>query len=231
MRLLAMLAVAAWMAPGPLQAQDATGRTTPQRRVALFLEIGPTFGGPGSGLLGQLRGLGFDDTRPGGCFLIGCVSATAHPTRQKPGTAVYLGARLRLRRTVAVGLGYGNTALGGAIGYRADTAIGIGDYVISNWDVTLGWAGIFWQPHPIVHLGGGPAVYRLESVTAGESLWRFGVTGEVGLAVPVRRRFFLSVAARGHLIPAADVPHGPQQVVLRPAWSHASLLVGVGVRL
>lgn len=50
-----------------------------------FLEVGGSFGGPGGGLAEQLRLAEFDDTRPGGCFLIGCSGPTTHPTQEAPG--------------------------------------------------------------------------------------------------------------------------------------------------
>ena len=213
------------------QSSDARAHRVP-RRLALLLELGGTVGGPAAGLVEQLRQAGFDDTRPGGCFIF-CSGPTAHPTHDGPdGPAVGLTARFAISRRLVVGAGYGKTSLGGSMGYRADTTSILGDYVLSHWETTIAWAAAFWKPHPAFRLGGGPGWYRLENIPEGSKISQVGLMVEVGAEVPANRRFFLDLAVRAHLVPAKDVDHGlSEPTTLRPNWTHAMLLAGFGVRL
>jgi hypothetical protein len=59
---------------------------------------------------------------------------------------------------------------------------------------------------------------------------------EAGAEVPADSRFFLNLAIRAHLIPAKDIVYEPDMfrtvaVTVRPKWTHASFLAGLGVRL
>jgi len=126
MRSVAVLLVACLLL-APLAAQSSDERVgNAPRRLSLVLELGPSVGGPGAGLAAKLRQAGFDDTSPEGCFIF-CSGPTAHPTQEGPGAARALTARVALSGTVAIGVGYGNTSLGGSIGYRASASVG--DYV------------------------------------------------------------------------------------------------------
>lgn len=227
-----LLMISLW--PASLVGQTRDDRSgPPSRRLSFVLELGPSFGGPSSGLADQLRVAGFDDTDPGGCFLIGCSGPTTHPTRESPGTAGGVAARFAISRQLVVGASYGNTSLGGSSGYRADTtALFGGRHIFSHWDATFFWAGAFWKPAPILRVGGGPGWYRLESISAGSEVSQLGLMVEAGLELPADRRFFLDLAIRGHFIPAKDVEHGSAEpITLRPEWSHATLLAGLGFRL
>ena len=136
----------ACLVPAQLAAQSPNDRVhRPARRLSFVLELGGSLGGPGGGLVEQLRLAGFDDTDPGGCFFIGCTGPTAHPTQERPGGAVGLTVRYAISRSLIAGLGYGNTSLGGSMGYRTDTATVFGDYVLSHWDATVVWAAAFWK--------------------------------------------------------------------------------------
>jgi len=214
------------------QSSDESARR-PRRRLSFVFEVGRSFGGPGAGLVDQLRVAGFDDTDPGGCFLIGCSGPTAHPTHERPSGAAGLTARFAINHRLAVGVGYGNTPLGGSMGYRADTAsVFGGDYIFSHWDVTFAWAAAFWKPAPALRLGGGPGWYRLENTPEGSKVSQIGLMVEAGAELPADRRFFLDLAVRAHLIPAKDVDHGwTDPLTLRPTWSHVTLLAGIGVHL
>jgi len=219
--------------PSSLVGQSSDDRARrPGRRLSFVLELGGSFGGPGAGLADQLRVAGFDDTHPGGCFLIGCSGPTAHPTQEKPGGAVGLTVRFVVNRSLVVGVGYGNTSLGGSMGYRTDTTSVFGDYVFSHWDATIVWAAAFLKLAPAFRLGGGPGWYRLENIPEDSKVSQIGLMIEAGAELPANRRFFLDLAVRGHLIPAKDVEHGrTDPITLRPNWSHITLLAGVGVHL
>lgn len=225
------LLTALW--PAALLGQNPDNRSgPPSRRLSLIVQFGPSLGGPASGLAEELRLAGFDDTNPGGCFFIGCSGPTAYPTQESPTAAAGLTAHFALSRRLVIGAGYSNTSLGGAAGYRADTASVFGDFVFSHWDATIVWAGAFWRPAPALRLGGGPGWYRLENVPEGSKVSQVGVMVEVGAELPAYRRFFLDLAVRAHLIPTKDVAHGgTEPVTLRPTWSHVALLAGLGVRL
>lgn len=231
MRTAIIFLLALW--PASLVGQNPDDRSgPPRRRLSLVLELGASFGGPASSLAEQLSLAGFDDTNPGGCFLIGCSEPTAHPTQESPAEAVGLIARFAVSRQLVLGAGYGNTSLGGSMGYRADTASVFGDYVFSHWDATIIWAGAFWRPAPALRLGGGPGWYRLENIPEGSKVSRIGLMIEAGAELPADRRFFLDLAVRAHLIPPTDVEQGrTAPVTLRPTWSHVALLAGLGVRL
>ncbi len=63
---------------------------------------------------------------------------------------------------------------------------------------------------------------------------RVGLMGEAGAELPANRRFFLNLGVRVHLVPATDVEHGyidSVPITLRPNWTHAALLAGLGIRL
>lgn len=228
----AVILLLACLVPAALAGQspdDRAGRAP--RRLSLVLELGGSLGGPGARLAAQLRRAGFDDTTPGGCFIF-CTGPIAHPTQDGPGGAVGVTARFAIKGTVALGAGYTNTSLGGSIGYRANAASGFGDYVLSHWDATMGWAGVFWKPHPALRIGGGPGWYQLENVPLAFQVSQVGLMGEAGVEVPADRRLFLNLAIRVHFVPAKDVEHaGTVPITLRPNWNHAALLAGLGVRL
>lgn len=218
--------------PTALAAQSADGRRgNVKRRFSLVLDVGGSVAGPGGGLSAQLRRAGFDDTSPESCFLF-CSGPIPHPTHERPGGAASLSARFAVGSSVAVGVGYGTASLGGSIGYRDNGAAGFGDYILSHWDATMAWAAAFWKPLPGVRLGGGPGWYQLENTAMGSKTSRVGAMVEAGAELPADRRIFLNLALRLHLLPATDVYHaGTAPLTLRPNWSHASLLVGLGVRL
>jgi hypothetical protein len=232
MRSVVILLLACLM-PAQLAGQSSDDRTRrPSRRLSFVLELGGSVGGPAAGLAEQLRQAGFDDTTPGGCFFIGCSGPTPHPTQERPDGAVVLSARFAINRGLAVGVGYGNTSLGGSMGYRRDVESAWGDYVLSHWDATILWAAAFWKPAPAFRLGGGPGWYRLENVPEGSKVSQVGLMLEAGAEAPANRRFFLDLAIRAHLVPAKDVEHGwTNPTTLRPDWTHVTLLAGVGVRL
>ncbi|KPK80916.1 MAG: hypothetical protein AMS25_08270 [Gemmatimonas sp. SM23_52] len=147
-----------------------------------------------------------------------------------------LTARFAISGAVAVGAGYSNTSLGGSMGYRANAEPPgwfSGEHVISHWDATMAWVGAFWKPHPAVRLGGGPGWYQLENYDArAVKVSQVGLMVEVGAEVPAARRFFLDLAIRLHLVPAKNVEHGRTvPITLRPNWTHAALLAGLGLHL
>ena len=210
------------------------------RRLTLALERGGSLGGPAAGLAAQLRAAGFDDTSPpAGCFIWWC-TGTPHPRKQGPGLSADITAHFAVSGTLAVAAGYGWADLGGSLGYRAvPGSVFGGESVHSVWEATMGWVAAFWRPPPPpsltgapppvpIRLGAGPAWYRLQNINTEVS--RLGLMVEAGAEPPANRRFFLNLAARVHLIPSRDVEH-PGPVVLRPRWTHASLLLGGGVRL
>jgi len=229
----AVILMLACVLPAALAGQSPGGQVRrAQRRLSLVLEVGGSLGGPGAGLAAQLRRAGFDATTPAGCLLIFCSGPIPHPTQESPGGAVGLTVRFAVSGTLAVGAGYGTTSLGGSIGYRANDGSGFGDYVLSDWHATTAWAGGFWKPHPALRLGGGPAWYQLENVPMGITVSQAGLVGEAGVEVPADRRLFLNLAVRVHLVPAKDVEHSRTvPITLRPNWTHAVLLAGLGVRL
>ena len=227
----AVLFLASFLLPSVLAGQSPDSRgSRPQRRLSLVLEMGGSVGGPGTGLATQLRRAGYDATWPGGCF-IWCGGPITHPTQESPSVAVGLTARFAISRTLAVGAGYGTTSLGGANGYQANGS-GLGDFVLSDWEAKTVWAAAFWKPYPALRLGGGPGWYQLDNVPTRLRVSQVGLMGEAGADLPAGRRFFLNLAVRVHFVPAKDVVHeGTTTITLRPNWTHASLLAGLGIRL
>ncbi len=223
----------ACLVPAQLAGQISDARAHPApRRLALVLEFGRSVGGPGAGLVEQLRVAGFDDRTPRLCLWDLCSGPTVHPTQEAPGAVVGLTARFAISRGLVVGAGYGNTSLGGSMGYRADTTSILGDYVASHWETTVAWAAAFWKPHPAFRLGGGPGWYKLENIPQSSKVSQVGLMVEGGVEVPTNRRFLLDLAVRAHLVPAKDVEHGRSEpITLRPNWTHVMLLAGFGVRL
>ncbi len=229
------IVMVAFLIPPALWGQspdERADRTT--RRLSIALEWGGSVGGPGAGLVTQLREAGFDDRTPESCFFIFCTPATDHPTEEGSGIGVGITARYAIGPRLAVGAGYGDRPLGGATGYRdaAGTNSPFGDRVVSHWSAKAVWAAAFWRPYPTVRIGGGPNWHRLTTGEQGSSVSRAGLMGEVGLDAPAGRRLFVDLAIRGHLVPPTDVEHsGTVPITLRPDWSHVLFLIGLGVRL
>lgn len=234
MRSAAILLLAC-LVPASLAGQNRDERAGRARRLSFVLELGRSLGGPAAGLAAQLRRAGFDDTRPGDCYIV-CASTIDYPTQAGPAGAIDLTARLAIGGTLAIGAGYGRSDLGGSIGYRrnASSAFPYGDYVFSHWDETMAWAAVLWQPRPTLRLGGGPGWYQLEN-SEGRKVSRIGLMAESGVELPADRRLFVNLAMRLHLVPAMYLEHrveyGSETVSLRPSWSHATLVAGLGVRL
>lgn len=206
-----------------------------RKRLTLTFEMGNPVPDAGGGLADQMRRAGYDDTAPNSCFFIFCSGPTTHPFEADGGPSTSVRARYALGPSVAVGLGYGTTALGGADGYRASVAA----RVSSHWEADIAWASVFWTPHPALRVGGGPAWFGLEETHLEQRFSRAGAVGELGLEVPTGSWFFVDLGLRGHLVPSsADVTYPVSDVTgqeiasltLRPGASHVTLFVGTGLR-
>lgn len=234
----AIILLLAWLVPAAATGQAPADRPDrAPKRFSFVMAGGVPLNGPADGLAEQLSRGGFDDTSPQLC-LIFCAGSTAHPSRHAPSLAASLTARFALRPGLAIAAGTGLGDLGGANGYRepvADTCefACFGDSANSTWEHRTWWAGVFWKPRPWLRVGGGPAWHRLRASSGALSgdpdLSRIGLTGEAGVETGVARRLFLDLALRGYFIPSTDVDHG--EITLRPEWSNAAVLVGLGFRL
>lgn len=228
--------VLAALLPTALAGQQTGVLAEPDRkRLTLTFEMGNPVPDAGGGLADQLRRAGYGDLSPRTCFFILCSGPTEHPFPADGGPSVAVRARYALGPTVAVGVGYASSPLGGADGYRASTAA----RVSSHWEADIVWGSVFWTPHPAFRVGGGPAWFGLADDAAGHRFSRPGAVGELGLEVPAGSRFFIDLGIRGHLVPSsADVDYpvtsltGEElgSVTLRPGASHVAVFAGAGVR-
>lgn len=229
---LVMVSVALPPAPVSAQQPGEEGGSRPGK-IGLVLELGRVVGGPALGLVRQLREAGYDDTSPGGCSFFGCHDGIPHPRRNGPGGVGGLTARVSLKPSMAVALGYSSASLGGADGYRRGADVLSNAYAFSNWDALSFWVAGFWKPAPVMRLGGGPAWVRLNNSPQPIGVSRLGAVGEFGIEVPAPRSgFFLNLAVRYHHVPSADVVHGrdSERITLRPDWTHSVVSGGLGWR-
>lgn len=230
---LPVLLVLFVFAPGDLTAQGAARDGRPfGKRLSVVVQLGPSVGGPAASLARQLREAGYDDPHPGGCLFGFCADPSPRPTKEGAGWYVGLEGRFAVTETVAAVAAYGNTALGGSMGYRAVPGSIFGESVHSHWDANSLWAGALWTPVPALRVGGGPAWYRLENLPMHVTVHRIGGAAEVGVDIPTGSRFFFDLTARLYVVPTRNVEHGrTESITLRPTWTHGSLVAGLGLRL
>jgi hypothetical protein len=217
--------------PRPLAAQAGPGRLGDAAGTLSFsLELGPTRGGPTSGLVEELTRAGYDETIEGGCSnslgFESCISTQTHPAKSAPGTAASITARWTASRRWSMGASLGFVGLGEANGYRG------GSYLRLAYTAREIWIAGYWQPLPWTYVGGGPAWYHLRESNSQTAVSRWGAVGEAGVDVPLERWVHLRVGARAHFVPSTDVQTLHRlPIAIRPNWSHVNLFAGIGIRL
>jgi len=201
--------------------------------------VGSAFGGPSGGLTAQFKRLGFADTKPAWCIQLGvpwdrtgpeiCMPELEYPRPVGGGSSLGFAARYAVSPTWSVGVGFGETVLGGSSGHAAGPKA---TTMFSYWDVWVGWISALWKPRPFARVGAGVGRYGLKHTITGEGPAALGLMGEAGLEWPRDRALFIDLSFRAHLIPPVSVDHGPEmQEKLRVSPSHAALHLGAGLRL
>lgn len=231
-----LMLVAALHAPG-VRAQEVVR----VRKLSFTATAGVLFGGPVSGVTGQLDGLGLGYRDPGGCttfiYWTSCSDPAEYPQFDRGGGGT-LTVRYDLSRRWAVSVGVATGDMGMAVGNSfADDKYHVSWRAGSRWIVGHAKLGEW------LSLGAGPAWHRFTGGGSGPatSYSRLGLLTEIALRLPARSRFFVETTARAHLVPGSRVvDHSPfggllggvgPAVPLRLTWGYSTLQVGVGFRL
>jgi len=203
-------------------------------RFTLSISAGGIVGGPAASTVRALRDAGFDETSPGGCLFGLCAPEEENPSYQRAGR-FGLTLRYELTPTWAVSGGHAWGPFGTARGLRSGSP-----GVRSEWRGTSYWGAVHRALSSRVGVGAGVALHRMSKVADFEnpySVTRVGILAEAGYRHPWGQRFFLDLTLRGHWVPGArDVRYGAPppldpHVSFSTGWSHASLDLGLGVRL
>lgn len=185
----------------------------------------------------QMRELGFDETKPCGCFFIFCGGPTDHPQRYG-GLVITLVVRYRVTDRWAISAGLADVDLGSATGWKADSTAFFGGTSLDSglWSDSPVWVLAHLAPWHRIHFGLGPSLHRLrrdEDVGLPQfTSSRLGLTAEATLEVPRASRVFWMTSLRGHWIPGSSVASPSVGTVpLRTKFSYLTVQTGIGIRL
>lgn len=188
-----------------------SGQTPLRRRWEVSLSGGSSSGRAPDGVRAAMRTSGFGDAYviPAGCYIIACIDhdvSVAFPYNVGGDQTRTLDVSYALRSWLRVRAQFGGADLGWTMGYHAPWGyLGVRQRVGTTAALLVVGEGVYVGVGPSMNqVRIGPEYQRTRSVA------RFGTVLHVGLRVPERKRFFVTVTAQYHYIGSVDI--GPYPV-------------------